>query len=220
MNLYLLSVIVFVVFVTSAFFVHTAFATVSEGCGLFEIRAGCDISGWLHIILGDILIGAFLAILLHYLAHRNSLKLEKIIKSQEELRKRRKYYAIHILKNHLTAVLFWFGIIEGLVSNYNEDVANRKGIFALIKGEEGKMGVIIQTAKNSVLYSNDVLDPVLVNELDELFTSVAQISVKESDDKIELPEYKESEKKIMSLAKRLQDYSAPNTKSKQVLQNE
>ena len=57
--------------------------------------------GWMHIILGDVAIGALLAVFLHVLAHRSNLKLEhnartiqKIIEMQEEQRNRRKDYSV------------------------------------------------------------------------------------------------------------------------------
>ena len=48
----------------------------TPGCGMFEIREGCELAGWMHLILGDMVIGALLAIFLHILAHRNNIKLE------------------------------------------------------------------------------------------------------------------------------------------------
>jgi len=39
--------------VASTFFIHTAFAAVSEGCGLWDVRLECDLSGWMKLFLGD-----------------------------------------------------------------------------------------------------------------------------------------------------------------------
>ena len=48
----------------------------TPGCSMFEIKEGCELGGWMHLILGDVIIGALLAIFLHVLAHRNNIKLE------------------------------------------------------------------------------------------------------------------------------------------------
>jgi len=74
---YLASVLLFSVFVASTFFIHTAFAAVSEGCELWDVRPECDLSGWMKLFLGDIGVGAFLALLLHFLSRRSNIKIEK-----------------------------------------------------------------------------------------------------------------------------------------------
>ena len=90
-------------FIISGFLLKTGFLTAAyaaggtPGCGMFEIREGCELGGWMHLILGDVIIGALLAIFLHVLAHRSNIKLEnnaksiqKIVEMQEEQRNRRK----------------------------------------------------------------------------------------------------------------------------------
>jgi len=46
--------LVFAVFFSSVFFIHTAFAAVSEGCGFFDVSLECDLSGWMKLLMGDI----------------------------------------------------------------------------------------------------------------------------------------------------------------------
>ena len=62
---YLVSILLFSIFVASTFFIHTAFAAVSEGCGLWDVNPECDLSGWMKLFLGDIGVGAVLAVFLH-----------------------------------------------------------------------------------------------------------------------------------------------------------
>jgi len=69
--------IMFAFFILPIFLFDSAYATVSEGCEIFEIRAGCDLSVWMAVIIGEIIVGAFLAIFFHYLAHKSHLELKK-----------------------------------------------------------------------------------------------------------------------------------------------
>ena len=57
--------------------VSPAFAASAEGCSIFSITPGCDLSGWMKLVLGDILIAASLAIFLHHLSRRSNKKIEK-----------------------------------------------------------------------------------------------------------------------------------------------
>ena len=89
-KVYLSSILLFSIFVASTFFIHSAFAEVSEECGLWIVNPECDLSGWMKLFLGDVGVGAMLAVFLHVLAHRSNVKLDansseiqKIIVSQE-----------------------------------------------------------------------------------------------------------------------------------------
>jgi len=77
-GLHLSSLLVFAVFFSSIFFVHSAFAAVTPGCEFFDLSPECDLSGWFHLLLGDIIIGSIvgglLALLFHRLAHRTQKK--------------------------------------------------------------------------------------------------------------------------------------------------
>ncbi len=61
MNKYLTLVAIFIL---PIFLFDSAYAAVSEGCEIFEIKAGCDLSGWMKVIFGAA-IGGGLAILLY-----------------------------------------------------------------------------------------------------------------------------------------------------------
>ena len=96
---YLGTILLFSVFVSGTFFIHSAFGAVSEGCNMWEINPECDLSGWMKLFLGDIGVGAMLAIFLHVLAHRSNVKLDanageiqKILDTQEAVRKTRRDY--------------------------------------------------------------------------------------------------------------------------------
>jgi len=208
---YLASILLFSIFVASTFFIHTAFAAVSEGCGLWDVSPECDLSGWMKLIMGDIGVGALLALFLHTLAHRTTIKLEangkeiqKILDAQEAVRKARRDYAVQNLKNHLTTLLFVLGIINRLTINYNSATEQKSVIYTKIKSEEERMARILQNARNTIVYSSDTLDPTLVNQLDGVCTFVAQSSIKEKDGQLVLDKYEKSRKKIDDITKKLQ----------------
>jgi len=197
--------------VASTFFIHSAFAAVSEGCGLWDVRPDCDLSGWMKLFLGDVGVGAMLALFLHVLAHRNNVKLDangreiqKILDTQEAVRKTRRDYAVQNLKNHLTTLNFVIGIINRLAINYNSATDQKSVLYTKIKGEEERMSRILQNARNTIVYSSDTLDPILVNQLDGVCTFIGQASVKETDGLLELEKQEKSRKKIDEVTKKLQ----------------
>jgi hypothetical protein len=188
---YAVPVIFFALFVSITFPIQTAFGAVSEGCGLWDVHLDCDLSGWMKLLMGDIGVGAILAVFLHVLAHRTTQKLEKngeelqknsdniqkLIEAQENVRKSRRDYAVQNLKNHLTTLLFVIGIVNRLTMNYNKTTEQKSMIYSKIKGEEERMVRIIQNARNTIVYSSDTLDPTLVNQLDGLCTFVGQLGI-------------------------------------------
>jgi len=214
---YAAPVIFFALFVTITFPIQTVFGAVSEGCGLWDVNPECDLSGWMKLFLGDVGVGAILAVLLHVLAHRTTLKLErnekelkkngekiqKIIEAQENTRKARRDYAVQNLKNHLTTLLFVIGIINRLTMNYNKTTDQKSEIYSKIKGEEERMARIVQNARNTIVYSSDTLDPTLVNQLDGVCTFVGQLGISEKDGILEFPKYEKSRRKIGEITKKL-----------------
>jgi len=203
-------ILFFSVFVSSTFFIHNAFAVVSEGCGLWDVNPECDLSGWMKLFLGDVGVGAFLAVFLHVLAHRSNVKLEqngreiqKIVESQESIRKARRNYAVQNVKNHLTTLLFVVGIINRLIINYNSATEQKSVVYGKIKGEEERMARIIQNMRNTIVYSSDTLEPTLVNQLDGICTFVGQSGITEKDGKLEFPKYEKTRRKIDEVTKKL-----------------
>ena len=202
------AIIVFMLFIFATFLVNSASASArSPECGIFEIKPGCDLSGWMKFIMGDILIGIFLALLLHHFSRRNSEKLQKIIVAGEKMKNTRRDYAIQSLKNHLTTVLFIMGIINRMILGYNKEASEKSRIYTSLKGEEARLNRIMQTARNTIVYSSDTLDPTLVDQLDGILTFISQLSIAEIDGKLDLPKYEQSKAKILDITKKLQDYA-------------
>ncbi|MDF2422449.1 MAG: hypothetical protein OPY06_05510 [Nitrosopumilus sp.] len=219
-----LRIILFIsVFTTSTFFIHNAFGLVTEGCGMWDVKLECDLSGWMKLFMGDIGVGAVLAVLLHILSHRNKVKLEensielrknsenirKIIESQDVMRKRRQEFAVQTLRNHFTTLLFIFGVVNRFVSKYNEGESDNNKLYDKIKSEESRIERIVQNIRNTLMYSNDTLDPTFVNQVDTFCTFTHNL-LKEENDKILMPKYDEGKKKILELTEKLKEFDSSN----------
>ncbi len=202
---------------------HAASGT--PGCGMFEIREGCELGGWMHLILGDVLIGALLAIFLHVLAHRNNIKLEnnaktiqKIIEMQEDQRNHRKDYSVFNLKNLFTHMLHILGQVNKSVSNFNstfeldidekEKEWRQKVLRNEIQNEENRLARVIDTTRNNLLGVNDVLEPDVVNQIEGVCMYLSEIKIQESSlSTIDFPKYQTSKKKIKYVIEKLSTYT-------------
>ena len=156
-------------------------------------------------------VGAVLATFLNVLAHRSNVKqeanrkeIQTILDAQEAVRKARRNYAVQNLKNHLTTLLFVINIINRLTINYNSTTDRKSVAYTRIREEEERIARILQNARNTIVYSSDTLDPMLVNQLDGVCTFVDQSSVKEKDGLLEFEKYEKSRRKIDQVTKKLQ----------------
>ncbi len=215
----------------SGFLLKTGFTSIAyaaggtPGCGMFEIREGCELGGWMHLILGDVVIGALLAIFLHILAHRNNIKLEnnariiqKIIEIQEEQRNRRKDYSVFNLKNLFTHMLHILGQVNKSVLNFNstldlnieqkEKEWRQEILRNEIQNEENRLARVIDTTRNNLLAVNDVLEPEVVNQIEGVCMYLSEIKLQElSFDLIHFPKYHTSKKKIKYVIEKLNTYT-------------
>jgi len=221
-SLYLSSLLVFAVFFSSIFFVHSAFGAATPGCGFFDLAPECDLSGWLHLLMGDILIGSIvgglLALLFHRLALRTQKKLETIIESQESMRLRRKDYAAQHLKNLFNTLLFTIGVINKSTSNFNQTLASetrrderqylREKMLAELRSDEVQMGRVLQLIRNTIIASNDILEPNIIDQIDGVCTFIGELSATEQrDGTMAFPKYVVCKTKTRLLLEILQTYS-------------
>ena len=221
-GLHLSSMLVFAVFISSIFLVHSAFAAATPGCGFFDLAPECDLSGWLHLFLGDIIIGSIvgglLALLFHRLAHRTQKKLESIIESQENMRLRRKDYAAQHLKNLFNTLLFTIGVINKSTSNFNLTLASetrrderkylREKMLAELRADEVQMGRVLQLIRNTIIASNDILEPDIIDQIDGVCTFIGELSaIEERDGTMVYPKYDVCKTKTRLLIEILQTYS-------------
>ncbi len=217
-SLYLSSMLVFVAFFSSVFFFHAAFAAVSEGCGLFDVKPGCDLSGWMKLLMGDIAVGAFLALLLHFVSHRSNVKIEKnseltkensvaiqkILDAQELSRNRRRDYLLASTKSSSNAILLRLGMMNRIVLN-KEDIDTRDQ-YRRLELEETAIHEIIEKVRHTMSLAVDILDPMLATQIDNLFTYIEQLSPSKNLEKLEFSEYEEVKEKIMQLRDRVEEF--------------
>jgi len=208
---YLALILLFSVFMTSTFFIHSAFGAVSEGCGLWDVNPECDLSGWMKLFMGDVAIGAVLAILLHFFAHRsnvkiekNSLAIQKIIDTQESSRNRRRDYFVQSTNSSFNAVLLRLGTMNRIV--LNKENIDTDDQYLRLELEETTIHEIIEKVRHTISLAVDVLDPMLVTQIDNLFTYIEQLTPSKNKEKLEFSEYEETKEKIMHLRDRMEEF--------------
>ncbi len=219
-----LLLIAFAFFILTIMLFDSAFAAVSEGCEIFEIKAGCDLSGWLKLIFG-VSIGVFLGILFHTLSHHTNLRLErnheqlkkntqqlkensvaiqKILDAQEYSRNRRRDYLLASTKSSSNAILLRLGMMNRIV--LNKENINTDDQYSRLELEEIAIHEIIEKVRHTTSLAVDILDPMLATQIDNLFTYIEQLSPSKNKEKLEFSEYGDVKEKIMHMRDRLEEY--------------
>ena len=220
-----LSLITFTFFISTILFFDSAYATVSEGCEIFEIKAGCDLSVWMAVIIGEIIVGAFLAIFFHHLGHKahlelkkdseqlkenseklkeNSIAIQKILDEQEYTRNRHLDYLLASTKSSSNAVLLRLGMMNRIV--LNKENIDRDDQYLRLESEEIAIHGITEKVRHTISLAVDVLDPMLATQIDNHLTYVEQLCPSKNKEKLEFSEYEESKEKIMHLKERLDEF--------------
>jgi len=218
-------IMMFAFFIANLLVFDSAYATVSEGCEIFEIREGCDLSGWMILIFGEILVGASLAIFLHTLSHRNSMKLEKdskqlkenseklkensiaiqkILDAQEYSRNRRRDYLLANSKSSSNAILLRLGMMNRIV--LNKENIDTDDQYRKLELEESAIHAIVEKIRHTISLAVDILDPMLATQIDNHLTYIEQLSPSKNKEKLEFSEYEQVKEKIMHLRGRLEEF--------------
>lgn len=195
--------IAMVFLVQSLYFASQALATSSNAnndCPIFSIKYGCDLSAWSHLII-DGLIAAFLGVFFHHLAHKQSLKLKIIVEEHDAMRKRRKEFAIQSLKNHFTTLLFSMSLVNRLEPMYASDTKNRDNIKDQINRNYEIISRVVNDIKNVMFFLNDVLEPQIITDVNQLCQTINQGYVKDENKQSKLTDYTETKNKINSLCR-------------------
>ena len=220
------TLLVFFIFVTSTFFVHVSFGATGErdaSCHVLEISEHCDLSGIGHLVYGDLIVGGVLALFFHHLAHKNQVRIDKIINSNEEHRLKRKDFAVFHLKSQVTAMLFNLGRIKKLAEFYNTAVKSeyhsltveeKERTFKIrtlnerVKFEEEKLGRLLDVVRSTLVGAQDVLEPEVVMQADGVITFVGEMIIEEQPDQtMEFVKYSVSKRKVLYLLEKLKSYS-------------
>ena len=212
-----------------AVFAQSSDEVVVAACDWFKIQEGCDVPSGLDILI-SVFIGIYLAIIIHMMGRhnqkklesnslkiqRNTMRLEKIIASQEIMRRRRRNFAIHSFKNHLGNLLSTISSINDLVSKYSEDKQSKTffsgiqstDIRSQIKNDEEVKQRLIQTIRNTIIYASDVLDPLLVANIDELCTNIGQTYVIEQDTVMSFPGFDEAKNMVIEVSEMVGEFES------------
>ena len=221
------TLLVFFIFVSSTFFIHMSFGATGErdaDCHVLEISDHCVLSGIGHLVYGDLIVGGVLALFFHHLAHKNQVRIDQIISTNEEHRLKRKDFAVFHLKSQITAMLFNLGRIKKTAEFYNTAIKLEYHQLALeekertwkirtlnerIKFEQEKLGRLLDIVRSTLVGAQDVLEPEVVMQTDGVITFVGEMVIEEQQDKtMEFVKYSVSKKKVMYLLEKLKSYSA------------
>ena len=192
-------------------------------CHVLEISENCVLSGIGHLVYGDLVVGGVLALFFHHLAHKNQVRIDKIINSNEEHRLKRKDFAVFHLKSQVTAMLFNLGRIKKLAEFYNGAVKSDYHPLTLeekernwkirtlnerVKFEEEKLGRLLDVVRSTLVGAQDVLEPEVVMQTDGVITFVGEMVIEEQQDgMMEFVKYSVSKKKVLYLLEKLKSYS-------------
>jgi len=220
------TLLVFFIFVSSTFFIHMSFGATGErdaSCHVLEISEHCDLGGIGHLVYGDLIVGGVLALFFHHLAHKNQVRIDKIISSNEEHRLKRKDFAVFHLKSQVTAMLFNLGRIKKTAEFYNDAVKSSyhpltteekdrtwkiRTLNERVKFEEEKLGRLLDVVRSTLVGAQDVLEPEVVMQIDGVITFVGEMIVEEQpDETMEFIKYSVSKKKVLYLLEKLKSYS-------------
>ena len=204
-------------------------------CHVLEISEHCVLSGIGHLVYGDLIVGGVLALFFHHLAHKNQVRIDKIINSNEEHRLKRKDFAVFHLKSQVTAMLFNLGRIKKLAEFYNGAVKSDYHPLTLeekernwkirtlnerVKFEEEKLGRLLDVVRSTLVGAQDVLEPEVVMQTDGVITFVGEMVIEEQQDgMMEFVKYSVSKKKVLYLLEKLKSYSTVMHTFKKVEEN-
>ena len=204
-------------------------------CHVLEISEHCDLAGIGHLVYGDLVVGGVLALFFHHLAHKNQVRIDKIISSNESHRLKRKDFAVFHLKSQVTAMLFNLGRIKKTAEFYNtarkekyhpltleekERTWKIRTLNERIKFEEEKLGRLLDVVRSTLVGAQDVLEPEVVMQTDGVITFVGEMVIEEQQDgMMEFVKYAVSKKKVLYLLEKLKSYSATMHTFKKVEEN-
>ncbi len=225
-----LAAVIFVAFVSGTFVTHLVSGAGERDptCGRFDYNEHCDLSPTLHLIIGDIVVGGVLALLFYYMTHRNQIRIDKIMESQEALRIRRKDYAVQHLKNLFQLMLFTMSVTKRSAYHYNltlrlkddeKQVWMQSVTLSELRRDEAKLGRVLQSVRNLLVAANDVLEPDVVNRVEGVCNYLGEISVEQKvDGTMEFPKYDVCRMKVHYLLELLQTYSCATRSFKDIVE--
>ena len=220
-----IGVMIFAAFISVIFLTFMAFgASIEERdptCGVLDWNAKCQLSPTGHMLFGDVITGGSIALFLSWFFHRlsskNTLKIEQLMDTEQNLRNRRKDYGVSHLKNLLSLLFFTINLLKGSLVHYNRaaKLSNddkklwlQSTYLSRVRADQAKMGRILISVRNILVAANDVLEPELVKRIEGVCNFIGELSAEENQDgTMEFPKMGVSRIKVKYLLELLNTYS-------------
>ena len=153
-----------------------------DKCHIFEISTECDLSGFAHLIIGDMIIGGVLGIVFFIFTERNNRTVKSMIQSNNDMANHRRDFAVKNLKNTINVLLFTSGLIKKItqiygIANYPTPKSELRDKVDLLSDRFDRL---LQSARNGLIYSSDILDPRIIYAVEEACIFLNQITVQVS----------------------------------------
>ena len=139
-----------------------------HACSLTTFNDECGPSGWVSIILGDIVIAATLVTLMHKMGRRANKqitstisKIEEMVEREKRLKDRRVIFVCRMLKDAFGTILISAGLMDMHLKNEKDSDAARNRI----RPELEAMNTAVRNGYDVAHMAVEVLDPDLVGNI-------------------------------------------------------
>lgn len=184
-------------------------------CSLVAFDTYCSPSGWMSFILGDIIIAILLALLLRFLSKKTyqriveaSEHIDTIISREAEAKRRLLVYNSQSLKNTFSILLMNMGLMNMALAKaktYEDVPKNIREYYADIE-------FVLNRAYNTIGFSVEVLDPLLVEEIQAFLLKFENIKPESGVGK-GFPDYDKTKEDIQRFSDKLDKAVATNAES-------
>ena len=149
----------------------------------------------MHLVIDSSQAGA-LALFLHFLATKQTAKLEHIITNQENKRLLKEKFSAESLKNDFTSILFSISLINQLINKLDIKSEEYDNTNAKIKDELVRLQNISLTLQYTSLTSSDVLKPEVLTEIEQIRRLIRN-PIKSDDEVYSFNKYDEIKERII-----------------------
>ena len=142
-----------------------------------------DIPNWFALLIElsiGIPLAVFLSIFFYKKQQKISSELEKIVREQEEFRKRRHDWTINSLKSYFSIILYYLKEIEIFQNAFNGNSENDKSIERRIWGHVEQLNYFIKELENLINQFVDVIDPAFAKETLEICEHIKHFCKREN----------------------------------------
>ncbi len=176
-----------------------------ESCSITRFDPNCSPSGWVSIILGDVTLTLVIGTLIYYLQKRTANKvseaiayIQKIIKQEEESKRRQAIFVTMSLKNYFSVIL----MTAGLMNQYLANAKTYEDVPVTIRDKQEYMAKMVNHSTDALSLATHILDPVLTEQILKFISMVEKTSPESGVGK-GFPRYNEIKKEIANITAKL-----------------